>query len=109
LTRGDAERLADIAGAIETIRRHVASSVPEDVRRDAILYNLVVIGEGVKLLSEDTKSRRPEIPWRRIAGLRDVLAHEYYRVDMAEVQKIVDHDLDPLFDAIAALRRAPRK
>jgi uncharacterized protein with HEPN domain len=108
VNRRDRERLDDIAGAIEVIRAHVATgeTVDERLRRDAILYNLVIVGEAVKGLSAETRARRPDIPWRQIAGLRDRLAHEYFRIDMNEIAKIVERDLGSLSDAVAALRHA---
>ena len=72
--------------------------------RDAILYNLVIVGEAVKGLTEDTKAKRPEVPWKQISGLRDLLTHEYFRIDMTEITKIVDRDLTALDKAVAALR-----
>jgi len=103
--RSDRERLGDIADAIAVIRQHMARSrLDERLRRDAILYNLVVVGEAVKGLSDDTKAKRPEIPWRKISGLRDLLAHEYFRIEIDEIAKIVDRDLTPLEEAVAALR-----
>ena len=104
--RGDSERLSDIAAAITAIRAHLATAdVSTDLRRDAILYNLLVIGEAVKALGEQTRARQPEVPWRQIAGLRDLIAHEYFRIDMDEIQSIVDQELKALSSAIAALRR----
>ena len=48
----------------------------EDWRtRDAVLHNLEVIGEAVKRIPEELKTKAPGIPWRRIAGFRDVLVH----------------------------------
>jgi len=105
VTRSDRERLDDIAEAVRAIRAHVAKSrSDEQLRRDAILYNLVIVGEAVKGLTEDTKAKRPEVPWRQISGLRDLLTHEYFRIDMTEITKIVDRDLTALDKAVAALR-----
>ena len=106
MRRGDAERLNDIAEAIRAIRSHVARGARKEDRRtrDAVLYNLMIIGEAVKGLSEEARALRPTIPWRQIAGLRDLLTHEYFRVDMSEVVKIVERELGPLDDAVSALR-----
>jgi uncharacterized protein with HEPN domain len=104
LKRGDRERLDDIAQAIRTIRTHADRAADEDLRRDALLYNLLIVGEAVKALSEETKALRPDTPWRQIAGLRDLLAHEHYRIDMAEIDKIINNDLPALKAAITALR-----
>ena len=108
MKRGDRERLDDIAEAIRTIQRHAGRAADQSLRRDALLYNLLILGEAVKALSEETKARRPETPWRQITGLRDLLAHEYYRIDMAEIDKIIDNDLPALKSAISALRSRRR-
>ena len=108
MKRNDLERLEDIAAAIKTIRSHAADrSSDERIRRDALLYNLLILGEAVKALDEETKGRRPEIPWRQIAGLRDLLAHEYYRIDATLINEIVKDDLAPLASAVTALRKRP--
>jgi len=109
LKRGDRERLDDVAEAIEAIRTHADNrTANERLRRDAILYNLVILGEAVKSLSDEARARRPEIPWRQISGLRDLLAHEYYRIDMREIEELLERDLGPLSTAVNALRRTKR-
>lgn len=56
---------------------------------DAILRNLEIIGEGVKNLPTDVRQRYPEVEWRRIAGLRDVMAHTYYSLDDETLWNVV--------------------
>ena len=62
-----------------------------------------MIGEAVKHLSTETRESAPEIPWTDIAGLRDLIAHEYFRVDVHRVLEIVEWDLPPLEQAINGL------
>ena len=62
----------------------MAKRTADDIKRDAILYNLVIIGEAVKALGAATTARRADIPWRQIAGLRDLPAHEYFRIEIAD-------------------------
>ena len=57
----------------------------EPMRQDAIIRKLEIIGEAVKHLSDRTKQRRPEIPWKQIAGMRDRLTHDYFGVDLTLV------------------------
>ena len=62
----------------------------------AMLFSLVAIGEAVKGLSERLRSANPGIPWARIAGMRDVLAHDYFVIDEAVVLRTVDESLPQL-------------
>lgn len=64
--------------------------------RDAVIRNLEIIGEATKNLPEDLKARYPHIAWKRIAGLRDVVAHGYFRVDYELIFDIVTRTL-PVF------------
>lgn len=68
--------------------------------QDAVIRNFEVIGEATKRLSPEFRAKYPEIPWRRIAGLRDVLIHDYLRVDLDEVWGIIVNDLSNLKTAI---------
>ncbi len=56
---------------------------------DAVIRNLEIIGEAVKKIPENIRSRYPCIDWRRIAGLRDILIHEYFGVDAEIVWDVV--------------------
>jgi uncharacterized protein with HEPN domain len=64
--------------------------------QDAIIRNLEIVGEATKRLSEPLKTQNPDIPWRNIAGLRDVLIHDYMGVDLESVWNVVEKDLPPL-------------
>ena len=109
MSRDERERLRDINYAIATIRQHLVtagetSAAKEDpLLHDALLFQFVVIGEAVKHLSPKTRESSPEVPWRDIAGLRDLIAHEYFRIDIHRVLEIVERDLPPLELAISRL------
>jgi len=57
---------------------------------DAILHNLAVIGEAVRVLPDAMTSSRSQIPWTSIAGLRNIVVHEYFRIDHELIVDIVD-------------------
>lgn len=109
MTRDERERLRDIKDAIAAIKTHlerVNTSEPEmddPLLHDALLFQFVVIGEAVKHLAPETRESTPEIPWSDIAGLRDLIAHEYFRIDIHRVLDIVARDLPPLEKTIDSL------
>lgn len=61
--------------------------------QDAVVRNLEVIGEAVRHVSEKLRARHPDVPWRRIAGMRDKLIHEYLGVDRELVWEVVEREL----------------
>lgn len=109
MSRAESERLADIAGAIAAIFDHVNQSQGSEENednaliRDALLFQFVIIGEAVKHLEPASKESEPEIPWSRIAGLRDLIAHEYFRIEMNRIFEIVDRELPALDAAVKRL------
>lgn len=70
---------------------------------DAVLRNLEVVGEAAKSLPEELRATASGIDWRRVAGLRDILAHQYFAVNLATVWDIVQTSLDPLREATTQL------
>jgi uncharacterized protein with HEPN domain len=118
VTRTVQERLTDISEAAERVIRAVAAleQAEADGRDDeaqlafdALLYRLVVIGEAVKALPEELRARHPQIPWREIARLRDLLAHHYYRVDARVIRRTVESPLSELQGAVTQLLEGPMR
>jgi len=90
--------IQDILESIEAIEEYVQSTTEEQFYRnrqvqDAVLRRLEIIGEAVKNLDEDFRNRYPEIPWKKVAGLRDVLIHEYFGVSLKRVWRVIKIDL----------------
>jgi uncharacterized protein with HEPN domain len=71
--------------------------------QDAVIRNFEVIGEATKKLSLELRQQYPDIPWRRIAGFRDVLIHDYMGIDLDEVWDVVDRDLPELKSNVEAI------
>ncbi|MBU6446016.1 MAG: DUF86 domain-containing protein, partial [Verrucomicrobia bacterium] len=61
--------------------------------QDAIIRRLEVIGEAVKALPLTLRAKSPEVPWKQMAGMRDVLIHEYFDVDLILTWRVVKHEL----------------
>ena len=75
--------LEDIEKACDKVVRYTKGRTKgeilgDDVRLDAVLLNLHIIGEAVKKLPPDLRDRHPDVSWREIAGLRDFIAHAYF-------------------------------
>lgn len=91
----------DILEAIEKIKRFTSGIDAEAFRRDektfdAVIRNLEVIGEAIKKIPDEVRAKHPAIEWKKIAGLRDMLVHEYFGIDADIVWDIVQHKLTPL-------------
>ena len=63
---------------------------------DAVVRNLEIIGEAVKKIPNDIRSAYPEADWKKIAGLRDILIHEYFGIDPEIIWDILQHKLPAL-------------
>ncbi|MGD0772471.1 MAG: HepT-like ribonuclease domain-containing protein [Candidatus Solibacter sp.] len=74
--------------------------------QDAIVRNLQVLCESTQRIDELHKERHPEIDWSSIAGMRNVLVHDYFEVDFETVWDIVTRDLAPLEKAMRAILTA---
>ena len=107
MSRGDELRLNDILEAIARIRTYEpAENQPlAGATRDAILYNLVVIGEAAARLSNELREGAPHVPWSSVVGLRNLLAHEYFRIDTALVREIIETPLADLEREVKSLLR----
>ena len=98
----DSARLQLMREAISNIYEFVdgtascESFVSNKLLCHAVVYNLQCIGECSYKLSRDYVSTHPEIDWEAIEGLRHVLVHDYYTVDMATVWAILEKDLPSL-------------
>jgi uncharacterized protein with HEPN domain len=70
---------------------------------DACYHNFLVIGESVKQLPDSLREQHNAIPWKSIAGLRDMLTHEYFRVDDRILWDVIQNHLSPLEGAVKSL------
>lgn len=105
--KDDRVYLGHVREAIQDIQRYAEvgqdAFMTDRMCQDAIIRKLEVIGEAVKHLSEETKRLRHEIPWRRIAGMRDRLTHDYFGVDLSLVWAVVAQELPNLQSAVEQL------
>ncbi|MFQ5714852.1 MAG: DUF86 domain-containing protein [Candidatus Scalinduaceae bacterium] len=82
--------LSDILDAMVKAKRFIAGMSYDDFTKDdktifAVIRSLEIIGEATKNIPEDFREQNPEIPWKDMAGIRDVLIHDYFGVDKETV------------------------
>ncbi|SDX75896.1 Uncharacterized conserved protein, contains HEPN domain [Allochromatium warmingii] len=68
--------------------------------QDAVVRNLQVMAESSQRLSPDEKLKYPEIPWREIAGFRNILVHDYLGLDLDVIWSVVEQDIPALREAL---------
>lgn len=105
------QSLKDIIDATEDIERFMAGVSLERLTGDrktlfAVAKALENIGEAVKQIPAAVRHKYPDVPWKDMAGMRDVLVHDYFGVDAAIVWKTVHEDLPPLKRRIAEILSA---
>lgn len=109
MSRDPQLRLLDVIEACERLQTYIqgihAAEFQNDLKtQDAIIRMFEIIGEAVKSLPEDWKKSEPEIPWRQIAGFRDVLAHACFAVDPSVVWAAATEKAPALLTACLRIR-----
>ncbi len=106
----DRRRLLDIVDAIDQIDRYSARGrtafESDELIQVWVVHHLERIGEAVRLLSGTTRTVHPDVPWQQIIGMRNILAHHYWDIDLDEVWNTVQRDLPPLRMRIATILEA---
>lgn len=109
MSRRIAQRVEDIRICCEKILRYTAGMTREALERDpvvtdAVLRNIEIIGEATKHLSDDARAKMPGIAWRKIAGMRDWIAHVCHSVDPDIVWEVVETKIPELLRAVEAFQ-----
>jgi uncharacterized protein with HEPN domain len=93
-------RLQDILDAIAQIeveqRKGKAAFEGSPLIQVWMVHHLMIIGEAVRAIDPAVRQRYPTIPWRQVAGMRNILVHDYFRINEALVWATVDKDVPPL-------------
>ncbi len=93
--------LVDIVEAVNTIQKYVSGATKEsfindELLQDAVIRRLTIIGEAVKNIPDSIKQEFPDVAWRKAAGMRDVVIHNYFGVDNSVAWDTIQKDL-PFF------------
>lgn len=103
--------LDDILQAIKKIEKYTKGLTSrklkgKDLIVDGVVRNLEIIGEAAKNIPPQIRQRYPDIEWKKIAGLRDILAHEYFGVDLDVIWDIIKNKLPDLKMRISRLLKS---
>jgi uncharacterized protein with HEPN domain len=101
-------RVEDILEAIANAQAYVTGTTFEQFTADtktvrAAAYEIGVIGEAVGHIPEEVRQRHPEVPWRKMQAMRNIVVHEYFRVDTSILWQTVQQDLPPLVPLLHAV------
>ena len=107
--RRDIERLQDVLEAVDRIQKHAARG-REAFNQDELLqvwviHHLEIIGEASRGLSDELRGRHPSVPWSEIIGMRNILVHDYFGLNLDEVWSAVERDLPALKGQVEAILR----
>ncbi len=102
------QSLEDMLRAARKARAYAADTTRESLptvpmRLDAVLYEIVVLGEAARRLSQEIREAHPEVPWREIIGMRSVVTHGYDEVDDDELWQVIERDLPDLIAKLESM------
>lgn len=108
-SRSAKERIQDILQAIDSIeKRTISLSFAEfshnETLTKAVLYDLIIIGEAAIHVPAEIQALAPELPWRLMSDMRNIIAHEYFQVDLKITWSTVKYNLPPLVRPLQHLR-----
>jgi len=109
MPRSEAQRLLDMRDACERIAGFLEGMDLDSFRADqrtirAVLYDLVVLGEAAKGVGPETRARFPQVPWKAVAGMKDVATHQYHGIMLELVWETATARVPTL---LRALRQLP--
>ena len=102
--------IEDILDCIQRIQAYVKDLCEKDFeenteKQDAVIRRLEIIGEAVKNISVELKAQYPDIPWREMAGMRDVVIHQYFGVSIGLIWRVATSEIPKLQEQFEAILR----
>jgi uncharacterized protein with HEPN domain len=105
--RSDRERLLDILEAVERIETQVARGraafADDQLAQTAVIRWVEIIGEAARAVTDQLRQAHPEVPWRQMVAMRNVLIHGYFDIDVDLVWSVAQNDLSKLGAQVRAI------
>lgn len=107
----DLDRIQHVLDAIVRIKGFVSGMDGDAFRlnpavQDAVAYNITIIGEATRCISDTFKEAHPDVPWKQIRAMRNILVHDYVRTDVDQLWLVVENDLDDLTAKMTAAKES---
>jgi uncharacterized protein with HEPN domain len=108
MSRNEGLYLEDVQAACERVNKFTRGMsfdefIQDDRTYHATLRNLEIIGEAIKNISGETKIKYPQVKWRKIAGFRDIVAHDYFGVSDEIVWDVIQNEIPLLTEQIQGI------
>ena len=98
--RSDRQRLLDVIEAIEEIEKYADRGKPafetDDLLQTFIGHHIQTLGEACRSISPELRANNPQVPWSKIVGMRHILVHHYFRIDVDAVWNVVENEIPTL-------------
>jgi len=105
--RDDRERLLDIIEAIENVQKYASRGIDvfrnDELIQTWILHHIKILGEAAARLSDEFQECHHNIPWYKIIGMRNILVHDYFGIDIEAVWSVVENDIPVLYSQVKIL------
>ena len=99
------EHILDSINKIEKYVNEISVEefVDNELIQNGVIRNFEIIGESTKHLSADFRDKQPEVPWKKISGMRDILIHDYLGIDIYSVWDTIEKDLPELKEQLNSI------